>query len=101
MIDIKLEGDPTEYDNRITVGSQVYIPKGNAGKGAFGTISHIVDSEWQSLYFCEEYDEALYLDEIVPMNQIFSKHQVSCIIKDIYKDSEKKEFFINLLRKFS
>ncbi len=58
------------------IGQQIFIPKGNAGKGCFGTINYIKDpnSGWGGeLYFCEEYNEGLLYEECVKIEDIITK----------------------------
>ncbi|MCA9387394.1 hypothetical protein KC669_05170 [Candidatus Dojkabacteria bacterium] len=47
------------------IGDKVYIPKGNAGQGCWGTISDIIEHEnSSSMVFFKEYTEGVSEDEI-------------------------------------
>jgi hypothetical protein len=50
------------------VGQKVYIPKGNAGKGVVGTISHIKTDPICDLIFCEEFTDSLLVTEVEDLN---------------------------------
>lgn len=46
----------------VTVNQQVFIPKGNAGKGCLGTIDCILNSK-PPMYFCKEFSEGFFREE--------------------------------------
>ena len=103
MIKLKTQGDPKEYDNSIQVGTQVYIPKANNGKGAFGTISHIKEtSGWIPQYFCKEHDEGLFLEEIVTLNNVVTNQEVLNWLKETCKESKNvsSDILLKAIKKF-
>ena len=46
----------------VTVNQQVFVQKGNAGKGCLGTIDCILNTD-PPMYFCKEFNKGLFREE--------------------------------------